>query len=153
MPFRVDRNTLRTQQACIVAFTILGFVLGADLGRWLVLFVGVVLTVSTIYPPLALFKQFHRHVLKPFGILGADVHDEDPMPHTFAQSMGAAFMLLAFAALVGGAEVIGWVLAWIVVALAFINLTVQFCAGCFIYFQLDRQGWLPASIARSRAAR
>jgi len=153
MPFRVDRNTLRTQQACIVALTVLAFVLGRDLGQWLVLFVGAVLTISTIYPPLALFKQFHRHVLKPFGILGSDVHDEDPMPHTFAQGMGATFLLLAFIALLAGAEVLGWTLAWIVVALAFINLTVAFCAGCFIYYQLDRQGLLPASIARSRVAR
>ena len=37
MGYRVDRNTLRTNQAAIVLLTILAFVLGVDVGRWLVL--------------------------------------------------------------------------------------------------------------------
>ena len=66
--------------------------------------------------------------------------------------VGAVFLLVAFAVLFSGATTVGWVLTWMVTALAFINLTVQFCAGCFIYLQLDRRGLLPASIASSRAA-
>ncbi|MER3438442.1 MAG: DUF4395 domain-containing protein, partial [Chloroflexota bacterium] len=40
------------------------------------------------------------------------------------------------------AEIItlGWVLAWIVAALALINLLFGFCAGCFLFFQLHRLG-------------
>lgn len=74
------------------------------------------------------------------------------MPHQFAQAMGSVFLFAAFAALIGGAETLGWVLTWLVAALAFVNLTVQFCAGCFVYFQLDRRGLLPSSIASTRAA-
>jgi len=151
-PYRVDRNTLRTQQASIVALTTFAFILGEPVGPWVVLFVGAVMAVSTVYPPLALFKQLHRRVLKPAGLLGSDIHVEDPMPHTFAQTMGAGFMFAAFAAFLLGASAVGWALAWLVVALAFINLTVQFCAGCFVYYQLDRLGLLPQSIGSTRAA-
>lgn len=150
---RVDRNTLRTNQAFIVALTVIAFISGAEIGRWLVLLTGAVLALGTIHPALALFKQVHQKLLKPRGILGPDVHQEDPMPHQFAQAIGAVFLLLAATALFAGTVAVGWVLTWIVAALAFINLTVQFCAGCFIYYQLDRIGLLPSSIASGRSAR
>jgi hypothetical protein len=150
---RVDRNTLRTNQAFIVGLTVIAFVLGAEIGRWLVLFTGAVLALGTIHPALALFKQVHQRLLKPRGILGPDMHEEDPMPHQFAQAIGAICLLAAAVALFAGAITVGWVLTWIVAALAFINLTVAFCAGCFIYYQLDRIGLLPASIASGRMAR
>lgn len=150
--YRVDRNTLRTNQAFIVGLTVLAFVLGVELGQWVVLFVGLVMGLGTMNEAFALFKQVHRRILRPAGILGSDIKVEDPMPHQFAQGMGAVFLLVAFAVLFSGATTVGWVLTWMVTALAFINLTVQFCAGCFIYLQLDRRGLLPASIASSRAA-
>lgn len=151
-PLRVDRNTLRTNQAFIVGLTVIAFVVGRDLGQWIVLGTGLVMLLGTLDERLALFKQAHRRLLKPAGILGADVKIEDPMPHQFAQAMGAVVLLLAFLALVGGATQVGWALTLIVTALAFVNLAVQFCTGCFIYYQLDRRGLLPASIASTRTA-
>lgn len=150
-PYRVDRNTLRTNQAFIVTLSVLAFLLGSEVGRWVVLGTALVMALGTANEAFALFKQVHRRILKPAGILKADVHVEDPMPHQFAQGMGSVFLFLAFAALVTGATTVGWVLTWIVAALAFVNLTMQFCAGCFVYFQLDRRGLLPASIGSRRA--
>ena len=151
-PLRVDRNTLRTNQAFIVGLTVIAFVVGRDVGQWIVLGTGLVMLLGTLDERLALFKQVHRRLLKPAGILGADVKIEDPMPHQFAQAMGAVVLLLAFLALVGGATQVGWALTLIVTALAFVNLAVQFCTGCFVYYQLDRRGLLPASIASTRTA-
>lgn len=153
MQYRVDRNTLRTNQSFVVALNVLAFVLGVEVGRWLVLGVALVMLLGTVHPAFALFKQVHRRVLRPLGILGADVHPEDPMPHEFTQAMGGTVLLLAFVALVTGLTALGWVLSWLVIVLALVNLTVQFCAGCFIYLQLDRRGLLPPAIASSRAAR
>lgn len=150
MEYRVDRNTLRTNQAAIVALTLLAFILGAEIGRWLVLFTGLVMGLGTVNPAFELFKRLHRQVLKPLGILGSAVRAEDPMPHLFAQAIGAGFLLPAAVALFAGANTVGWVLTLIVTALAFVNLTVQFCAGCFIYYQLDRVGLLPRAIASGR---
>lgn len=151
-PLRVDRNTLRVNQAFIVGLTVLAFVLGEEVGRWPILGTGLVMLLGTFDERLALFKQVHRRLLKPSGILGPDVKIEDPMPHQFAQAMGSVFLLAAFAALVAGATALAWVLTFMVAALALLNLTVQFCAGCFVYFQLDRRGLLPASIASTRVA-
>ena len=153
MEYRIDRNTLRTNQALIVLITIVAFVGGVEAGRWLVLFTTLVLGLGTIHPAFELFKLFHRRVLKPTGILGSKVEYEDPMPHQFAQAVGAVFLFAAVIALFGGATTTGWVLNSIVTVLAFLNLTVEFCAGCFAYFQLERVGLLPAVIASGRAER
>ena len=150
MEYRVDRNTLRTNQAAIVTLTVLAFILGLEIGRWMVFVTGLVLALGTMHPAFALFKQLHQRVLRPAGIIGSDVQPEDPMPHEFAQALGGTMLLVATGALFAGATALGWVLTWIVTALAFVNLTVQFCAGCFIYYQLDRFGWLPNAIASSR---
>lgn len=151
--YRVDRNTLRTNQAFIIGFSVLAFVLGDEVGRWMILLTAAVMVAGTFVPALALFKQVHQRLLKPAGLLGADVHVEDPMPHQFAQAVGGIVLLVAFAAFAGGATAVGWVLSWIVVALAFVSLTVQFCAGCFVYLQLDRLGMLPHAIAANRGGR
>ncbi|MBM3139379.1 MAG: DUF4395 domain-containing protein [Chloroflexi bacterium] len=152
-PYRVDRNTLRTNQAFIVAFTVLAFVLGDAVGRWLVLFTALVMALGTAHPAFALFKQVHQRILRPAGVLRPDVHAEDPMPHQFAQALGSIFLFASFFSLLAGAIAVGWVFNWIVTALAVVNLTVQFCAGCFVYYQLDRFGLLPKAIASGRAAR
>ena len=52
--------------------------------------------------------------------------------------MGAVVLLLAVLALFSGAVAIGWGLAFVVIALAAVNLIFGFCAGCFVYFQLAR---------------
>src|SRR5687768_17165650 len=104
--YRVDRNTLRTNQAFIVGLTVLAFILGLEVGRWIVLFTGLVMVAGTAYPPLALFKHVHRKLLLPRGILGADVRVEDPMPHQFAQGLGGVVLLASAAALFSGATTV-----------------------------------------------
>ncbi|MCC6805526.1 MAG: DUF4395 family protein, partial [Anaerolineae bacterium] len=38
------------------------------------------------------------------------------------------------------AAALAWVLVWIVIALANLNFWVNFCAGCWVYYQLNRLG-------------
>ena len=35
---------------------------------------------------------------------------------------------------------VGWALTLLVVALALLNLVLSFCAGCFVFYQLERWG-------------
>jgi len=138
---KVDNTALKFNQASIITFTLLGFLLNQP---YLVLFVGVVLAVGTIFPGAALFKQFYFKLLKPANILTANVIDDNPAPHQFAQGVGALFLLAGSALLLGLANpVLGWVLAWIVIVLAAVNLFFSFCAGCFVYYQLDKIGLIP----------
>ncbi|MDR7512746.1 MAG: DUF4395 family protein, partial [Armatimonadota bacterium] len=66
---------------------------------------------------------------------------DDPAPHRFAQGVGAAVLALATVAFAAGSPAAGWTLAALVGALALLNLTRGFCAGCFLYGWLVRLGW------------
>lgn len=140
MSKKVDTTALKFNQASIIVLTLLGFVLDQP---YLVLFVGLVMAVGTLFPQAALFKQIYLTLLKPNGILRANVIDDDPAPHQFAQGVGALFLLASTIALILNAPGLGWALAWIVIVLAAVNLFLNFCAGCFMYYQLDRAGLIP----------
>ena len=146
MAKKVDTTALKFNQASIITFTLLGFLLNQPL---LVLFVGLVLALGTVWPQVALFKLVYLKVLKPNNLLKANVIDDDPTPHQFAQGVGALFLLTGSIALLSLTNlVLGWILAWIVIILAAVNLIFNFCAGCFVYFQLDKLGLIPQSKGR-----
>jgi hypothetical protein len=132
---QVDRTALRVNQACIIGFLALAFLFNQP---WLVAFVCAVMAIGTAVPQAALFQRIYRDVLRPAGLLKPDVHQEDAAPHRFAQGMGAAVLLAAGVSLFAGAAMLGWGLAFVVIALAAVNLFFGFCAGCFVYFQLQR---------------
>jgi len=134
-PRQVDRTALRVNQAFIIGFLALAFLLDQP---WLLAFVFAVMAIGTAFPQAALFQRLYRDVLRPAGLLKPDLHDEDAAPHRFAQGMGAAVLLIATIALFAGAQVLGWGLSFVVIALAAVNLFFGFCAGCFVYFQLQR---------------
>jgi hypothetical protein len=138
----VDLNALRVNQTMIVTLSAIAFVLGVDLGRWLVLFVGVSLLIGAALPGRGPFQLWYRRVLKPRGLVRPLVRAEDPAPHRFAQAMGGVVMTIAATLLFAGVTTAGWILVWLVVALALANLSVGFCAGCFIFLQLRRAGVL-----------
>jgi len=145
---KVDTTAIKFNQACIIIFTLLGFVLNQP---YLVLFVGLVLAVGTILPKAGLFKQIYLKLLKPNGFLKVNIIDDDPAPHQFAQGVGALFLLASSAALLAfNNPALGWTLAWIVIILAGINLFFNFCAGCFVYYQLDKFGLMPHPSSESK---
>jgi hypothetical protein len=138
---KVDTTAIKFNQASIITLTLLGFLLDQP---YLVLFVGLVLAVGTVAPGAALFKLIYFKLLKPHNLLKGNVIDDDPAPHQFAQAMGALFLLAGSLVLLGFDQPVwGWSLAWVVIVLAAVNLFFNFCAGCFVYYQLDRAGLLP----------
>ncbi len=134
---RVDHSALRVNQAFIIAFLALAFVLNAV---WLVAFVAAVMLLGTAVPRLSLFKAVYGRVLRPAGLVKPDVVVDNPEPHRFAQGFGGVVLLAAIAALLAGVTVAGWALVGVVVVLAALNLFLGFCAGCFVYYQLNRLG-------------
>jgi hypothetical protein len=143
---KVDTTALKFNQACIVILTTLAFLLNQP---YLVLGVGLVLALGTIAPQAALFKLIYLKVAKPMGLLKANLIEDDPAPHQFAQGVGALFLFASSTALLlFQAWFLGWSLAWIVIILAGVNLVFNFCAGCFVYYQLNRIGLIPQPRAK-----
>ncbi len=133
---KIDKTSLKFNQGCIVVFTSLAFLLN---NYWLVAFVGVVLLMDTLISGIGLFKLVYKHIAKPLKILNPNISIENKAPHQFAQGLGGSFLLLSFFLLQFlGSAFFGWAVSFIVIALAFVNLTLDFCAGCFIYFQIQK---------------
>lgn len=134
---RVDHAALRTNQAFIMLLLVAAFVLDS----WpVVAFVGAVMLLGTAVPQLALFKHVYQYVLKPNNLVKPDVQEDNPEPHRFAQGFGGVVVALAVVSLLAGQIGLGWALAWLVVVLAALNFFVGFCAGCFVYYQLNKLG-------------
>jgi len=131
---QIDHSALRTNQAFVIGLLLLAFILDSII---LVVFVCLVMVLGTAIPRLSLFKQIYRWILKPAGLVKADVMVDNPEPHRFAQGFGALVLTLAIVFLLFGG-LLGWILVWLVILLAGLNLFLGFCAGCFLYYQLNR---------------
>ncbi len=131
---KVDHSALRTNQAMIIGLLLAAFV--AD-SPWLAALVMLVMAYGTLRRQPG-FKIVYSGLLKPRGWIKPDVINDNSEPHVFAQGFGAAVLFGAVAALVGGLPALGWGLVWLVIALAALNLFVGFCAGCAVYYWLNR---------------
>ncbi len=131
----VDHSALRVNQAFIIVLLIVAFLLDTWL---LVALVGAIMLLGTAVPRFSLFKQVYARGLKPSGLVKSDVIPDNPEPHRFAQGFGGVVLAMAVLSLLLGQTVFGWALVWLVIALASLNLFLGFCAGCFLYYQLNR---------------
>ena len=141
MSTKVDHALLKANQAAIITFLVIAFLLN---WVWLVAFVAVVMLVGSVLPTAGLFKIGARRLLRPLGLFKPDVREDLPQPHLFAQAVGGLFLVAALLASWAGVALLGWTLAAIVIVLAAVNLFLGFCAGCFMYYQLGRAGIRPS---------
>ena len=137
LPRRIDQTGLRVGMAVTIIALLVAFVLNL----WpLVLLVAVAQLLGGLDSPYAPYKLFYQDVLKPRGLVKPNVITDNPEPHRFAMLVGAGFNFAATLTLLTGATVLGWSLVWVVIALANLNFWVNFCVGCYVYYQLGKFG-------------
>lgn len=134
---RVDQTGLKTGQALTIILLVLGFVLNS----WvLVAFVAVAQLLGAFDAPFAPYRVIYQRVIKPSGIVKPNVISDNPEPHRFAMLVGGIFNATATLALWVGVPALAWVLVWVVIALANLNFWLNFCMGCWMYYQFNRLG-------------
>jgi uncharacterized protein DUF4395 len=137
----IDVRLLKFSQACTVLLTALAFITQQS---WLVIVAAIALALSAAFPAVGPFRLLYRGVLVPLHILTPRSVEDDPAPHRFAQAVGAFFLAASSVILLGTqATALGWALDLVVFVLSGLNLTVGFCAGCFVYYHMGRLGVLP----------
>lgn len=138
---RVDMHLAKFSQAGTVLLSALAFLLNQPI---IVVIAAIILLLSALAPSISPFRLLYRHAVLPLHLMRQRVVEDDPAPHRFAQGVGAAFLIASSLLLyLTSATAPGWALDLIVFVLAAINLTVGFCAGCFVYYHLGRIGVLP----------
>ncbi len=134
MTYHFDRSALRFGQISLITVLAIGFVLGIQafivVGAFML---GTALVAPRIAPQLLVYRALVRR-----GIVRTEIHDEDPTPHRFAQKMGFGVLAIGVISSIIGLSAVAWGAAIMVIALALINVTTGFCAGCFVHAQLAR---------------
>jgi hypothetical protein len=125
---KVDHSGLKTGQAATIILLIVAFVVNSPL---LVAFVALAQLLGALNIPYAPYRLLYQRVIKPSGLVQPNVVNDNPEPHNFAMLVGAIFNGAATLALLVGAATIGWVN---------LNFWLNFCAGCWIYYQFHRLG-------------
>ena len=155
----VDHSAIRVNQSFVVLLPVLAFVLNLP---WLVGLTALVMLVGTFVVKKPGFGFIYTNLLKPARLVKPDVIQDNREPHLFSQGMGGVFLAATTILLYAGLATAGWAISWLVVALASLNLFAGFCAGCAIYYWLNRlhvpgfmksapQGTFPGMRPRSAA--
>jgi len=133
----VDHNAIKFTQVSIAVVGAIAFIF--DLW-WLVGLLALVLLVGVAYPEAGAFRLIYTRFVLPRRWLRPNLLADDPAPHRFSTGVGGVFLAVGAGLLVGGLSWLGWALVGLVAALALVNVLFDFCAGCFIYYQLRRAG-------------
>ena len=131
---KVDHSALRTNQAMIIGLSLLGYIFEVP---FLAGFVGIVMGLGTLFKRPG-FGLVYSKLLRPLGLIRPDILEDNPEPHRFAQGFGSVVILAGTFALMVGSDILGWLLVWVVIALAALNLFAGFCVGCAMYYWLNR---------------
>ena len=138
---RVDTHLAKFSQACTVLLTGLAFLLNQPV---IVLIAAILLALAALVPTVSPFRLLYRGIMLSLHLLRPRIVEDDPAPHRFAQGLAATLLFASTLALfLTNAAVVGWTLDLILFVLVCTNLTVGFCAGCFVYYHLGRIGLMP----------
>ncbi len=128
----VDHAALKVNQAMIVSLSVLAFVFNQP---WLVIATAVFMLIGTLFGKPAFGFLYHSLLHK---VIRPQVIADHAEPHRFAQGLGGTMLLIGGILSSRFAPTAGWILVWLVILLALLNLAVGFCAGCFVYYWLAR---------------
>lgn len=130
----VDHAALKVNQVMVASLGALAFVLNQP---WLAIATAVLMIVGALLGKPA-FGFLYYYLLRPSKMVKPQVIADHPEPHCFAQGLGGTILLIGGVLSFRLAPIAGWILVWLVILLAVLNLTVGFCAGCFVYYWLAR---------------
>lgn len=134
-PRKVDHTGLKVGQAITILLLIIAFVLSS----WvLVALVAIAQFLGALNVPFAPYRLIYQQLVLPTKRVTPNIITDNPEPHRFAMLVGGLFNTAGALALLSGASLVGWTLVWIVIALANLNYWLNFCAGCWMYYLLNR---------------
>jgi hypothetical protein len=131
----IDHSAIRASQVTLILLLVAAFVLNQP---WLVFLAALALLAGVLAGRPA-FGFVYTTILRPLGWMKPEVILDNPEPHRFAQALGSAFLAAGSLALAAGVAPLGWALSWLVAGLAALNAFAGFCAGCAVYYWLNRR--------------
>jgi hypothetical protein len=132
---KVDQNAVKSAQATTFVLLLAAFVVGSP---WVVAATALAQLIGATGVRWAPFHLLYRFVYRPIGLLRPNLQPDHAAPHRFASLVGGLFDAAAALLLFLSLPTAGWVLAWIVIVLANLNVWAGFCMGCWMYYTFNR---------------
>lgn len=140
-----DVTARKAHQWTMIALVVIGFVLGGPAGAIPLAIAGLIMLAGRFWWPADVVRQVVWRALEPWGILRRHELHEDHETRRVARVLGGAIWLFSAGLILVGLSTIGWVLSGLIAVMVALDATVDFCALCFIFAQLDRRGVLRRS--------
>lgn len=134
---QIDHNAIKFGQVTIMVVLAAAWLFEIP---GLVLVLTVALLANVASPARGPLRLLYRHAVLPLRVVRPHLVVDEAAPHRFSQGVGVVFLAASAVALYAGALWLGWGLAGLVAFLAAVNVFWNFCAGCFLYYQLRRAG-------------
>jgi hypothetical protein len=152
MSEKIDKSGIKFNQMLVVLLVSVSFIMNLP---FLIALTSVVMTIGSIFPEASLFRLIYLNIVKRSGIMKPEIVNESNAPHLFSHGFGGIVLLVSFLLLQffpnNTGIITGWSIAIIVAMLAFINIIWNFCAGCWLYFQLQKLGLIDSKRKSSHA--
>lgn len=135
----LDRNEIKFTQTSLIIILIISWIINLN---FIPLILGIVMIIGATIPALAIFRLIYRYMILPLKLIHPKLIEDVSNPHRFAQLIAGFLLLIAGFLLIKDYIFIGWSIALIVIIFASINITSNFCIGCFFYYRLNQLGIL-----------
>ena len=132
-----DVTARKFHQALCVLFLATAFVLGPDVGSWLVALVGIILALGRYWWPADIFRQLVWRVLEPAGILRRREVQEDHETRRLARVLGGTLLVLA-AVLLSLGHSWAWILVAAIAVMIGLDAVFDFCLLCAVTYRFGR---------------
>lgn len=128
----IDHSGLKVGTGSTLILLVSAFLLD---NAFIVALVALCQLCAALMLPFAPYRVLYTYVVRPRGWLKLNVIQDNPRPHQFAMMIGTLFNGAAAILLLNG-----FVWAWLIVGVVFLLANMQFwlnfCAGCWLYYQL-----------------
>jgi hypothetical protein len=141
-----DITARKTHQWAMLALLAVGFLVGEPASIVLVALAGAIMFLGRLWWQFDVVRQIVWRALEPWGILRRYEAHEDRETRRIARTIGGVVWLVSAVLIAVGATTVGWILTGLIAVMVLLDATVDFCALCFIFSQLERRGLLPAAI-------
>jgi hypothetical protein len=141
-----DITARKAHQWSMLALLAVGFLVGEPASVVFVGLAGAIMFLGRLWWQFDVVRQIVWRALEPWGILRRYEAHEDRETRRIARALGGLIWLFSAVLLAIGATTVGWVLTGLIAVMVLLDASVDFCALCFIFSQLERRGLLPAAI-------
>ena len=133
----IDQNQIKFNMAITALLLIIGYLLN----DWIPVAIAIVCQFSGAAGlSFAPYRLLYSGIVLPAGLAKPNKIPDNHAPHRFASFIGGLFNLIGLILIVSGFQIIGWIFIGIVFVLSILNLFLGFCAGCFMYYIMNKLG-------------